>query len=195
MPRVHPLYKLLVPHTRYTLEINVLARQRLISEDGVLKHVSACGGEGLVTILQKGLSSLTYSSLCIRDDITDRGVQSVPNYYYRDDGLRLWDIIHRFVKGVINHYYKNDKEVQDDSVLQAYIMDIFEHGFLSKTETGIPQSFKTVNEVVKFVTMVIFTSSAQHSAVNTGQLDIGGWMPNFPSSLQKPPPVIKGQSK
>ncbi|KAJ0055989.1 hypothetical protein NL108_017220, partial [Boleophthalmus pectinirostris] len=194
LPRVHPLYKLLIPHTRYTLQMNVLARQRLISEDGALSLNSAPGKEGLVTILQKGLSSLTYSSLCIPDDITERGVESVPNYYYRDDGLRVWDIIHRFVKGVINHYYKNDKEVQDDSELQAYIMDIFEHGFLSKTETGIPQSFKTVNEVVKFVTMVIFTSSAQHSAVNTGQLDIGGWMPNFPSSLQQPPPVIKGRA-
>uniref|UniRef100_A0A3B3ZWX3 Uncharacterized protein n=1 Tax=Periophthalmus magnuspinnatus TaxID=409849 RepID=A0A3B3ZWX3_9GOBI len=152
---------------------------------------TASGGEGMRTILKRSLSTLTYSSLCMPEDITERGVESVPNYYYRDDGLRLWDIIHRFVKGVIHHYYKTDQEVQEDSELQEYIKDIFEHGFLSKTETG---DFSTVDEVVKFVTVVIFTSSAQHSAVNTGQLDIGVWMPNFPPSLQLAPPTIKGRA-
>uniref|UniRef100_A0A3B3ZWA2 Lipoxygenase domain-containing protein n=1 Tax=Periophthalmus magnuspinnatus TaxID=409849 RepID=A0A3B3ZWA2_9GOBI len=147
---------------------------------------TASGGEGMRTILKRSLSTLTYSSLCMPEDITERGVESVPNYYYRDDGLRLWDIIHRFVKGVIHHYYKTDQEVQEDSELQEYIKDIFEH--------GIPQSFSTVDEVVKFVTVVIFTSSAQHSAVNTGQLDIGVWMPNFPPSLQLAPPTIKGRA-
>ena len=35
---------------------------------------------------------------------------------------------------------------------------------------GFPASFNTVEEVTKFVTMVIFTVSAQHAAVNNGQV-------------------------
>ncbi|XP_037620708.1 polyunsaturated fatty acid lipoxygenase ALOX15B-like [Sebastes umbrosus] len=192
MPMVHPLYKLLVAHTRYTMQINFLARLVLISESGVFSKFAASGGEDMLPFLKKSLSSLTYSSLCIRDDIAERRLEAVPNFYYRDDGIKLWDIIHRFVQGVLSVYYKNDAEVQKDSELQKWISDIFEHGFLSQAGTGIPQSFTTVPELVKFVTMVIFTGSAQHSAVNAGQYDYGGWMPNTPISLQLPPPTTKG---
>uniref|UniRef100_A0A8D3BR83 Lipoxygenase domain-containing protein n=1 Tax=Scophthalmus maximus TaxID=52904 RepID=A0A8D3BR83_SCOMX len=178
IPAVHPLYKLLVPHTRYTLQINYLARNLLISDKGVFS--------------QKSLSAVTYSSLCLPEDIAERGVEDIPNYYYRDDGLRLWNIIHRFVDGVLRFFYKNDGEVEQDTELQKWIRDIFEHGFLSQVDTGIPRRFTTVGELIKFVTMVIFTCSGQHSAVNTGQYDFGGWMPNTPITLQCPPPTKKG---
>ncbi|XP_049899821.1 polyunsaturated fatty acid lipoxygenase ALOX15B-like [Epinephelus moara] len=194
MDRKHPLYKVLVPHTRYTLHINFLARDGLISETGVFTKFASSGGEGMVTLMQRSLSSVTYSSLCLPDDIAERGLEDVPNFYYRDDGLRLWDIIHRFVQGVLGFYYKNNDAVKEDEELQRWIGDIFEHGFLSQEGTGIPQRFTTVEELVKFVTMVIFTCSAQHSAVNTGQYDYGGWMPNTPTSLQLPPPTKKGKT-
>lgn len=194
LPRVHPLYKLLVPSTRYTLQINTLARGQLISDEGVLTLYSSSGGEGMVDILERSTSALTYSSLCLPDNIQERGMENVPNYFYRDDGLQLWDIIHKFVKDVLTFYYQSDADVKKDSELQDYIKDIFEQGFLSNTESGIPQSFRTVPELVKFVTMVIFTCSAQHSAVNNGQMDFGNWMPNFPPSLQRPPPSKKGRT-
>ncbi|XP_019110861.2 arachidonate 15-lipoxygenase B-like [Larimichthys crocea] len=192
VPMVHPLYKLLIPHTRYTLQINNLARLLLISETGSFTKYAASGGEGVITILKKSLSTMTYSSLCIPEDIAARGVEAVPNFYYRDDGLRLWDIIHSFVQKVLSYYYKNDDEVQRDTELQKWILDIFEHGFLSQAGTGIPERLSTVDELVKYVTMVIFTCSAQHAAVNTGQFDYGAWMPNTPTSLQLPPPTTKG---
>ncbi|XP_063331323.1 hydroperoxide isomerase ALOXE3-like [Pelmatolapia mariae] len=192
VPMVHPLYKLLKPHTRYTLQINYLARRLLISDTGNFTQFASSGGEGMFTILQRSVSSLTYSSLCIPDDIAERGVEAVPNFYYRDDGLKVWDIIHRFVQGMLSHYYKSDSEVEEDSELQKWILDIFEHGFLSQAETGIPQTFTNVTELIKFVTMVIYTCSAQHAAVNCGQFDYAGWMPNTPISLQLPPPTTKG---
>ncbi|KAM9769969.1 uncharacterized protein ACNS7B_007030 [Menidia menidia] len=194
LPMVHPLYKLLIPHTRYTLQINCLARKLLISPDGIFTKFTASGGDGMFTILRRSMSSVTYRSLCIPEDIADRGMKDVPNFYYRDDGLRLWDIIHKFVEQILGHYYKNDEEVQQDAELQLWISDIFEHGFLSRKDTGIPQEFTTVTELIKFVTMVIFTCSGQHAAVNSGQYDYGGWMPNSPTSLQLPPPAVKGKA-
>ncbi|KAM9391550.1 polyunsaturated fatty acid lipoxygenase ALOX15B-like [Pholidichthys leucotaenia] len=194
LPMVHPLYKLLMPHTRFTIQINYLARQLLISPDGVFTKFAASGGPGVIEILRRSLASITYRSLCIPDDITDRGVRDVPNYFYKDDGLRLWRIINRFVQKILGYYYKTDALVTGDADLQRWIKSIFQHGFLKREESGIPQKFSTVAELVKFITMVIFTCSAQHSAVNTGQFDYCGFMPNCPSSLQLPPPTEKGTS-
>ncbi|XP_036404185.1 hydroperoxide isomerase ALOXE3-like [Megalops cyprinoides] len=194
LPMVHPLYKLLIPHTRYTLQINSMARLSLIGESGLITQFSATGGEAVEMILKRATSSLTYSSLCLPDDIAARGLESVPNFYYRDDGITLWDIINRFVQGILRYYYHSDAEVQQDSELQSWIGEIFTHGFLEQSSSGIPHHFSTVEEVIKFITMVIFTVSAQHSAVNSGQYDFGGWMPNNPFSLQQPPPTTKGSS-
>ncbi|XP_036407953.1 hydroperoxide isomerase ALOXE3-like [Megalops cyprinoides] len=194
IPMVHPLYKLLIPHTRYTLQINNMARNSLIGDSGLITQFSATGGEAVAMILRRATSSLTYSSLCLLDDIAARGLESVPNFHYRDDGLKLWDIINRFVQGMMRHYYHSDAEVQQDKELQSWIGEIFTHGFLEQSSSGIPQSFSAVEEVIKFITMVIFTVSAQHSAVNSGQYDFGGWMPNNPFSLQQPPPTTKGSS-
>ncbi|XP_017292068.1 polyunsaturated fatty acid lipoxygenase ALOX8 isoform X2 [Kryptolebias marmoratus] len=192
LPMVHPLYKLLIPHTRYTLMINFLARKLLISENGVFKKIASCGGKGMFSVLRRSISSVTYRSLCLPDNIADRGLEDVPNFYYRDDGLKLWNIIHRFVQGILVFYYKDDKMVQKDSELQAWIKDIFQKGFLGNKDTGVPEKLDTVDELVNFVTMVIFTCSAQHSAVNSGQYDFDGWMPNTPVSIDLPPPTTKG---
>uniref|UniRef100_A0A3Q2YKX3 Lipoxygenase domain-containing protein n=1 Tax=Hippocampus comes TaxID=109280 RepID=A0A3Q2YKX3_HIPCM len=193
LPMVHPLYKLLVPHTRYTLQINEQARDTLIGPKGSFTLFAASGGESVTKILARSQSSITYRSLCIPDDIADR-IYFVVTYevFGRMRALRYNLSLQRFVQGMIQYYYKSDDEIQRDSELQTYIGDIFEHGFLSQPQSGIPQSFTTVSELIKFATMVMFTSSSQHAAVNNGQFDYGGWMPNTPLTLQRPPPTKKG---
>ncbi|XP_024865427.1 hydroperoxide isomerase ALOXE3-like isoform X3 [Kryptolebias marmoratus] len=210
LPMVHPVYKLLVPHFRFTLEIDMLARQLLISDGGSLKEYTAVGGAATLEFLRKASASLTYQDLCFPDDITGRGMDSVPGYYYRDDGLRLWDIIHRYVDGIISCYYRCDDDVIRDSELQSWINEIIVFGHLGDEKRGTLSPFVTENlkllmdlgfphffslalELTDFVTMVIFTASAQHAAVNNSQLDYFGWMPNAPVGLQRPPPACRGQ--
>ncbi|CAB1340077.1 unnamed protein product [Coregonus sp. 'balchen'] len=193
LPIMHPLHKLLIPHFRYTLQINLLARKRLISPDGPLAN-GAMGLEGLKELLKRAHSEITYSSLCLPENIVARGLESIPNFYYREDGLKLWNIIHSFVQGMVEHFYSSDSEVSRDSELQDWINEIFIHGFLGNNKLGIPKRFDKVEEVVKFVTMIIFTVSAQHCALNMGQFDYGGWVPNNPLLLRKAPPTTKGSS-
>uniref|UniRef100_A0A672SQD9 Hydroperoxide isomerase ALOXE3-like n=1 Tax=Sinocyclocheilus grahami TaxID=75366 RepID=A0A672SQD9_SINGR len=194
LPAAHPIHKLLVPHTRYTLQINTLIRNRLLGPVGAVTQSTSIGDEGMTNLIKKALSDLTYSSLCLPEDISDRGLQSIPNFFYRDDGLRLWSFINDFVRSMVEFYYQSDSDVQQDTELQDWIKEIFIHGFLEQSSTGIPQCFSTVEEVIKCVTMVIFTVSAQHSALRAGQFDYGSWFPNAPGSLKQPPPTSKGSS-
>ena len=48
---------------------------------------------------------------------------------------------------------------------------------------------KTAEEIIEICTIVIFTCSVQHAAVNFGQFDQYGYPPNYPSYLEGTPPT------
>ncbi|XP_023262819.1 hydroperoxide isomerase ALOXE3-like [Seriola lalandi dorsalis] len=192
-PVIHPLYKLLIPHFRYTIYINTGGRESLFGKNGVLR-ISSLGYDGMIELMRRALSEMTYSSLCLPENITARGLESIPNFYYRDDGLKLWNIINSFVTAIVEYYYPSDSDVQKDTELQEWINEIFTHAFLRNTASGFPGCFHTVEEVIKFITMVIFTVTAQHAAVNNGQFDYNSWVPNGSLLLHQPPPTTKGES-
>ncbi|XP_031824495.1 arachidonate 15-lipoxygenase B [Sarcophilus harrisii] len=76
----------------------------------------------------------------------------------------------RGVQGLANYHYRDDG-------LQIW---------------GIPTCLETLQDLVQFLTMIIFNSSAQHAAVNSGQFDFSAWVPNIPTSMRLPPPITKG---
>ncbi|KAI4788200.1 hypothetical protein KUCAC02_036009 [Chaenocephalus aceratus] len=168
LPKNHPLHKLLTPHHRFTIPINIFARETLFGP-GQFFSKSSLDKEGQLELMRRGLSRTTYSSLCLPENIAARGLESIPNFHFRDDALRLWSIINSFIQSMVAYYYPSDSEVSADSELQEWINEIFYHGFLGNYDSGFPSSLQTVEELIQVVTTVVFTSSASHSAGNRGQ--------------------------
>ena len=56
---------------------------------------------------------------------------------------------------------------------KAWIHDIYYNGFPSwdNFDHGVPSEFSTLNEIIDFVTMVIYTASCQNAALTGGMMD------------------------
>ncbi|XP_040485835.1 polyunsaturated fatty acid lipoxygenase ALOX12 isoform X2 [Ursus maritimus] len=179
LPGLHPVFKLLIPHIRYTMEINTRARSQLISEGGIFDKAVSTGGGGHVQLLRRAVAQLTYCSLCPPDDLADRGLLGIPGALYAHDALRLWGIIAR------------DDVVRGDPELQAWCREITEVGLCQAQDRGFPVSFQSQKQLCHFLTMCVFTCTAQHGAINQGQLDWYAWVPNAPCTMRMPPPTTK----
>ncbi|XP_036120611.1 polyunsaturated fatty acid 5-lipoxygenase isoform X3 [Molossus molossus] len=195
LPAVHPVFKLLVAHVRFTIAINTKAREQLICECGLFDKANATGGGGHVQMVQKAMQDLTYTSLCFPEAIKARGMDStedIPYYFYRDDGLLVWEAIKTFTADVVGIYYESDQVVVEDQELQDFVRDVYVYGMRGKKASGFPKSVKTREKLSEYLTVVIFTASAQHAAVNFGQYDWCSWIPNAPPTMRAPPPTAKG---
>ncbi|XP_027862603.1 polyunsaturated fatty acid 5-lipoxygenase [Xiphophorus couchianus] len=196
LPAVHPAFKLLIPHIRFTIAINTKAREQLICECGIFDKANATGGGGHIQLVQKAMKTLTFRSFCFPDMIKSRGMDSteeLPTYFYRDDGYKVWEATKSFVSDVIRIYYTSDERVQEDEEIQAFVKDVCSFGMQDFDHCEFPKSLKTRDELIEYLTVIIFTASSQHAAVNFGQYDWCSWIPNAPSTMRKPPPKEKGQ--
>uniref|UniRef100_A0A8C6RRW0 Arachidonate 12-lipoxygenase n=1 Tax=Nannospalax galili TaxID=1026970 RepID=A0A8C6RRW0_NANGA len=191
LPGLHPIFKLLVPHIRYTMEINTRGRTQLISDGGIFDQAVSTGGGGHVQLLSRAMAQLTYCSLCPPDDLADRGLLQLPSALYAQDALRLWEVTARYVEGIIHLFYQRDDTVRRDPELQAWCHEITEVGLCQAQDRGFPVSFQSRAQLCHFLTMCVFTCTAQHAAINQGQLDWYGWVPNAPCTMRMPPPINK----
>lgn len=55
----------------------------------------ACGIKAMPLLLARGTDQLNYTSLCVPDDLKERGLDKLPNCYYAQDALRVWNALHR----------------------------------------------------------------------------------------------------
>ena len=197
---IHPLYLLLRPHFRFMLFNNEMARKRLVNQGGTVDDLLAGTiGESLQIVKdayeKNAQESWSLDQFALPTFIKNRGLDDttrLPHYPYRDDGQLLWDAIAKYVGEYLGLYYTNPEDVTNDYELQNWIAELADQGKDGGKVKGIPPKLETVQQLADIVTAVIYTCSAQHSAVNFTQYDYMGFIPNAPLAAYQP---IKSQFK
>ncbi|KAL8170849.1 hypothetical protein V2J09_022653, partial [Rumex salicifolius] len=174
---MHPIYRLLDPHFRYTMEINALAREALINAGGIIESSFTPGKysiEGMATEDPRAPHGL---KLTIRD------------YPFANDGLLVWDSIKEWVSDYVNHYYSSSDLVQSDVELQSWWAEIRTEGHGDKKDAPWWPKLETTDDLVGILTNIIWVASAHHAAVNFGQYAYGGYFPNRPTIAREKMPT------
>jgi hydroperoxy icosatetraenoate dehydratase/isomerase len=190
----HPIYKLLLPHTRFQIGINSLGRAKLFSEDGIMTRSFAPSYNGMMTMIKKAFADFKFFGASFPEMLKKRnipGPDSLPNYYYRDDGLQIWQAILTFTTGIVSCYYSSDKTVAQDTELEGWSSEIHEKGL---HDHGFPKHIESREQLALVCAIFIWTVSCQHAVVNFAQYDSFGFVPATPAALDKEPPGWKGVS-
>ncbi|KAI5390610.1 hypothetical protein KIW84_075781 [Lathyrus oleraceus] len=191
---MHPIYRLLLPHFRYTMEINALAREALINADGIIESsftpkqlsilVSSIAYDKHWQFdLQALPNDLIHRGLAEKDPNAPHGLKlAIEDYPYANDGLVLWDAIKSWVTDYVNHYYSDDsRTVVSDEELQAWWEEIRTVGHGDKKDEPWWPNLKTNEDLVEIVTTIVWITSGHHAAVNFGQYTYAGYFPNRPA--------------
>jgi Lipoxygenase len=170
-----------------------MARGIFLGHDGFFDVTGALGYTGSNDLLKRAYESYEFYKTALRTDLETRSVENLPGYYYRDDALLVWDAIQTYVTNILNLRYKTSADLIADSELQAWKQELVSpdygriKGLLPPEKSAqIAGPLTELEDLIAIITNVIFTASAQHSAVNFGQYEYAGWVPNMPFAIYHP---------
>ncbi len=182
----HPLHVLLAPHFEGTLFINEGAARILLPSAGFIDVMFAApiqdtqataGGNRLGFDFYRGMLPESLKARNVDDPL------ALPDYPYRDDGLLVWNAIRQWAADYVAVYYASDGDVTADVELAAWVGEVIGSGKVAgfRPITGRSQ-------LVEVLTMVIFTASAQHAAVNFPQPSMMTYAPAICAMSAAPAP-------
>ncbi|KAL5579580.1 hypothetical protein UlMin_012022 [Ulmus minor] len=194
---MHPIFKLLDPHMRYTLEINALARQNLINADGVIEacftpgrycmEMSAVAYKNFWRFDMEGLpADLIRRGVAVPDPTQPHGIKLlIQDYPYANDGLLIWSAIENWVRKYVNRYYPTSTQVCEDRELQNWYSESVNVGHADVRDASWWPTLASADDLVSILTTIIWLASAQHAALNFGQYPYGGYVPNRPPLMRR----------
>nr|CAD1831335.1 unnamed protein product [Ananas comosus var. bracteatus] len=198
---MHPIYRLLHPHFRYTMEINAMARESLINAGGVIEscfspgkysaELSAAAYGKLWRFDMEALpADLIRRGMAVEDPTAEHGLRlTINDYPFANDGLLIWSSIKEWVRDYVNRYYPTAADVTADHELQAWWEDVRTKGHADKKDEPWWPTVASPSELTQVLTTIIWVTSGHHAAVNFGQYHFGGYFPNRPTVARKNMPV------
>lgn len=190
----HPIYKLLRPHFEGTIFINNSAHSALIAPGGTVDRLMSGTIESSRAAAVAAVTGTPFGERAFPVAIAKRGVNELPEFPYRDDGMLIWEALHAWVQSYVRLYYANDAVIAEDAELLEWARELGSKFGGRVAGFGIPR-VKTRGALTQSLTTLLFTASAQHAAVNFPQFAVMSEAANFPLALYAPPPTNKGSTE
>lgn len=185
LPPEHPLYVLLLPHFEGTMFINAGVPALLAPHAFLDLGFAPAIQTTTQAVLDDRLSFDVYAHM-LPTQLARRGVANpaeLPVYPYRDDGMLVWDAISQWVNNYLRVYYLSDGDVRGDTELAGWVSDVTTNGLVARFP-----AITSIQQLVDVVTMLIFSASVQHSAVNFPQWPYLSYVPAAPGFSAMPLP-------
>ncbi|KAG1327195.1 Lipoxygenase [Cocos nucifera] len=198
---MHPIYRLLHPHFRYTMEINSLARRYLISAAGIIEssfsprkysmEISSVFYDQFWRFDMEALpADLIRRGMAVEDPTAEHGLRlTIEDYPFANDGLLIWSAIRQWVQDYVSHYYPDSSYVLEDYELQEFWNDVRTKGHGDKKDEPWWPKMDSLENLIDILTTMMWVASAHHAAVNFGQYHYGGYFPNRPTIARTEMPV------
>lgn len=201
LPDDHPVSLLLRPHFEGTLSINQSAAEKLIAPGGKVDQMLGGTIQSSRTVAVESLlkdSSFDFNQGMLPHALRQRGMTEPDlDYPYRDDARLVWGAIENWVRAYVGVYYSTDSAVTEDAALQKWSAEVAaKDGGRVKGfgEDGIPGKLTTVDYLIQALTMLIFTGSAQHAAVNFAQAGVMTFVPIAPGAAYRAAPTTRTEA-
>lgn len=191
----HPIARLLEPHFEGTLMVNLLTRD-LVIPGGRTPALQSLNVDGTMELIRRAIEQARWNAESLPNDLERRGVATtdeLPIYPPRDDGMPLWKAVRRFVERYVDLYYASEAEVQADTELANWMVELqSEEGARLKDIGEVDDNgvgwLKTRKGLTDLVAQIIFRATGIHNMINYSVYESMGFAPNVPAAAYFPPP-------
>jgi len=202
LAKQHPLFKLLAPHFRFTININDSALHSLIIPGGVVASTVCPSIESTLAMVANAHEAWRWDSNVPDQLFAERAVDKMPVFAFRDDTLLLWQSIQKFVGGYLRVYYTSDADVLADNELQGWVNELVSPMYCGFKGLGglrpstnasgnakQPWQLDSLDYLVTMVSHIIYIAGPQHAAVNYAQYPLMTYMPSVGGCIYRAPPA------
>jgi arachidonate 15-lipoxygenase len=188
----HPLHILLDPHFEGTLYINSLGQKTVFAPGGTIETISSATRDAFRGLAVSAVADFPLGATSLPANLKSRGVDDpnvLKDYPFRDDGLLIWGAINRWAAAYVRLYYGSDADVAGDTELQAWVTELLSPEGGRMKGVGESGGMSTLACLIETVTCIIFTSSAQHWALNGPLNTLMTYVPYYPMAAYQARPT------
>jgi hypothetical protein len=129
---------------------------------------------------------LGHRGMAIPDPSAKHGLRLLlEDYPYAVDGLDLWAAIETWYTDFVDIAYANDAAVVHDLELQNWWTEIRTVGHADKKDAPGWPELNSKKNLVQICVTIAWVASCHHAAVNFGQYQYAGFMPNHPTCMRR----------